>query len=81
MSGCDPTCVRPTPAQAHCPTCHRTFGGVTGFDAHRINGECRDPATRGYVLNGGIWRTPMDPAYLDRLSAPSIPSESRSNPT
>ena len=25
----------------HCPTCHNTFGGVTGFDLHRMGGDCR----------------------------------------
>lgn len=35
--------------QCHCPTCHRQFGGITGFDAHRVtNGRgermCLNPA-------------------------------------
>jgi hypothetical protein len=28
---------------AHCGGCHRTFGGVTGFDHHRAHGGCSDP--------------------------------------
>jgi hypothetical protein len=31
--------------EAHCATCHRHFGGVYGFDAHRRDGACVDPAT------------------------------------
>lgn len=38
--------------QCHCPTCHRQFSGVSGFDQHRVraNGDpslriCADPAT------------------------------------
>lgn len=56
---CATTCRRPTPAQAHCPTCHRTFGGVSGFDAHRFHGTCRDPRPLGYEPINGIWRQPM----------------------
>lgn len=59
---CGPACVRPTPTQAHCAarSCHRTFGGVSGFDAHRRNGECLHPEEIGMVRNdSGIWRTPM----------------------
>ena len=66
MSKCGQTCVRPTPTQAHCPTCHATFGGVTGFDAHRKAGACIDPAARGYVEVKGIWRLPMPEVELDR---------------
>lgn len=58
---CDDTCVRPTPSQAHCAGgCHRTFGGITGFDHHRRDGRCIDPATLGMALTDvGIWRVPM----------------------
>ena len=66
MTRCLPTCKRPTPAQAHCPTCHRTFGGVTGFDAHRRGGMCTDPAERGYELVRGVWRLPMSNEQLLR---------------
>lgn len=57
---CGLDCFRPTPSQAHCTVCHRTFGGVTGFDAHRRDGWCIDPTTLGMVQSDvGIWRTPM----------------------
>jgi hypothetical protein len=39
---------------AHCPAdCHKTFSGVTGFDAHRRNGQCLDPASIGLTLQPG----------------------------
>ena len=34
----------------HCPTCHLTFTGVTHFDKHRKDGQCRKPADIGLVL-------------------------------
>lgn len=55
---CLDSCLTPTPAQCHCASCHRTFGGITGFDAHRKNGMCLDPAAKGYVEVKGIWRRP-----------------------
>jgi hypothetical protein len=32
-------------SQCHCPTCHRQFGSITGFDKHRDaeKGICIDP--------------------------------------
>lgn len=24
--------------------CHETFSGLTWYDAHRVNGKCKDPA-------------------------------------
>lgn len=69
---CDDTCVRPTPSQAHCAAlgCHRTFGGVTGFDAHRRDGICLPPASLGMVRSDlGIWRTPMSDDARERLEA------------
>jgi len=50
----------PTPSQALCPTCCRLFGGVTGFDMHRVNGHCVDPSPLGMVEQGGVWRRPVD---------------------
>lgn len=39
---------------AHCAAqCHRTFTGVTGFDAHRRDGQCVDPASLGMVVIPG----------------------------
>lgn len=31
-------------SECHCTSCHRHFGGETAFDAHRVDGICRDPA-------------------------------------
>lgn len=45
----------------HCPGCHRTFAGVTGFDLHRP-GACLDPTELGMVASGGpsgtVWHQP-----------------------
>ncbi len=69
LSRCTDGCKNPTPAQAHCKTCHRTFGGVTGFDQHRHKlghrqvgpmAICLDPGSFGYVERDGVWREPMD---------------------
>jgi hypothetical protein len=63
---------------AHCaaPGCHRTFAGVTLFDAHRTSsgerGTCRDPATitkageRVMFHRNGMWRGPEDPDAATR---------------
>lgn len=67
---CGPDCVKPTPSQAHCAVCHQTFGGVTGFDHHRRDGQCIQPAGLGMELSAlGIWRTPMSPDAIARLAA------------
>jgi hypothetical protein len=58
-------------AICHCATCHLTFGGVTGFDFHRIGRDddrhCRTPeelTEAGYQPNtSGHWRIPA-PAEL-----------------
>lgn len=64
---CPDTCRRPTPAQAHCTICHRTFGGVTGFDQHRHNGACHNPINLGMIERDGIWRNPMEEHAAERL--------------
>jgi hypothetical protein len=56
---CADTCVRPTPAQAHCTVCHEPFGSISAFDRHRVDGWCRDPASRGLEQINGKWRRPM----------------------
>lgn len=69
---CSDTCVRPTPSQAHCAAlgCHQTFGGVRGFDEHRKDGRCLNPASLGMVRSDlGIWRTPMSDEARERLEA------------
>lgn len=59
-SGC--AAPRPTPSQAHCTVCHETFGGVTGFDKHRKDGWCQNPASVDLVADDrGIWRWPASP--------------------
>ena len=56
----------PTPFQAGCSVCQRLFGGVSGFDEHRVfddhrNRVCLDPTKIGYVQDErGVWRKPMD---------------------
>jgi hypothetical protein len=44
-------------AMAHCATCHKTFGGVTGFDEHRKNGHCVIPEGMQEV-RPGVWGRP-----------------------
>lgn len=69
MSACTVTCRKPSPAMAHCKSgCHRTFGGVRGFDNHRRDGQCVDPATIGLVERDGIWRAPLSEEDAARLS-------------
>lgn len=54
---CQPTCVQPSPSNAHCAACHTTFGGITGFDRHRRGGECLIPADLAMHPDGrGVWR-------------------------
>lgn len=55
---CKVKCGRVTPSQAHCGVCHRTFGGVTGFDRHRKDGECLTPESFGLEFRNGAWRFP-----------------------
>jgi hypothetical protein len=56
---CRTTCVQPTPTNAHCGSCHVTFGGITGFDRHRRGGECLNPRGLGFVCDrNGVWRFP-----------------------
>ena len=67
MMACTSDCKQPTPAMAHCTCCPRTWGGVGGFDAHRKNGQCVDPATLGYIETDRVWRTPMSEDARQRL--------------
>jgi hypothetical protein len=66
---CSPTCKIPTPAQAHCSVCHRTFGGVYGFDRHRHDGRCLDPAGLHMILRDGVWRAEMTDRKRAQLDA------------
>lgn len=57
MSRCLATCKILTPAQAHCVSCHNTFGGPLDFDSHRRHGQCLDPSAVGLVAAVGVWRS------------------------
>ena len=68
---CGPECVHPTPAQAHCAarSCGITFGSAGGFDKHRRDGRCVDPAGLGMTETNGVWRTPISDDDRERLRA------------
>jgi len=75
---CTPECKKPTPFQAHCSVCHRTFGGISGFDRHRKSKNqadpdsdryCLDPTTFGYVEREQVWREPMDQDKIAKFVA------------
>jgi hypothetical protein len=68
---CNDDCHRPsTTTQAHCAAhgCHRTFSRVSGFDRHRRDGNCLDPAALGFAETGRIWRQPISESDRLRLS-------------
>jgi hypothetical protein len=72
MSTHCPRCSTITGSQFHCGQCHQTFGGLRAFDRHR-NGpiddrHCTDGADLGLVDRGGIWREPIDPKSLTRIT-------------
>ena len=69
---CGATCHRPTGKAAHCTVCHFTFGAVTNFDRHRVNGRCLDPTTLGLTLHGALWRRSMTQDARLRLSALAV---------
>ena len=71
-TSCSVDCHRPTGNAAHCTVCHQTFGGVTGFDGHRKEGRCLDPATLGMELRGQIWKRPMDENARLRMAALAV---------
>lgn len=75
---CTNACQRPTPSQAHCGACHRTFGGVHGFDAHRRRGECVNPATLGMVETRRVWRRPIPDGWPTRV--PQRAADGRTGP-
>ncbi|ABW11401.1 hypothetical protein MXD62_12995 [Frankia sp. Mgl5] len=57
LIGCGRCDVRWTAlTAAHCPTCHETFVGYAGFDAHRDSGRCLAPGEAGLRSDGGYWR-------------------------
>lgn len=63
-----------TQKAAHCAACHRTFGGVYGFDRHRKNFTCVDPSTVGLVL---IEQKQGDPLWCQQLKRPILGSATR----
>lgn len=70
MTSCTTGCGRVAPSWARCAACHRTFGGVRGFDDHRRDGQCLNPADLGMTRgDAGIWRVPMTDADAARLTA------------
>lgn len=74
QSKCTDECKKPTPFQAHCGSvgCHRTFGGIRGFDLHRIGDLdkriCRDPTEFGFVEREGVWRDQMDHDKVEQFT-------------
>lgn len=71
LIGCGRCDVRWTAlTAAHCPTCHETFVGCAGFDAHRDSGHCLPPGDAGLCADGGYWRRPDERAPGRLLSIP-----------
>lgn len=55
--GCSCGAVWGGHSTCHCPTCHRTFSSISGFDRHRVQGTCLDPSLLDYERDArGIWR-------------------------
>lgn len=62
-----------------CAACGRYFGGVNGFERHRVNFQCVDAATIGLRLNRGRWvRTPPKAPVL--AGAPKIKADISTDP-
>jgi hypothetical protein len=76
---CRPTCIQPSPSNAHCGACHHTFSGVSAFDRHRRGGECINPRDLGLHADPrGVWRYPApDPTkravWPQRDEVPAAP--------
>lgn len=68
---CTTACHSPTPSQAHCGVCHRTYGSVTEFDRHRRSawptGACPDPASLDLVERSGVWASQERHQKMARL--------------
>jgi len=57
-SGSDPK-LPPGTNHCLCSACGRYFGGVNGFERHRVSFACVDPISVGLVLNArGFWVRP-----------------------
>lgn len=64
---CTDECHKPSPFQAHCSVCHRSFTGVTWFDLHRVGGTCRELGD--LVEVDGLWATAESHANRELLTA------------
>ena len=57
--------------QAHCPACHRQFGGQSGFTAHQVVvcDACHSgaPCRLGYHTGGNARIVCRDPAELGQV--------------
>lgn len=51
---------------AHCSACHRTFTAPSGFDKHRRNNGCENPALIGLVDSGRDYPCFGAPGDIDR---------------
>ncbi len=65
--------LRPGSSACQCAGCGAYFGGVYGFDLHRVGPldgrRCADPSAVGLVRDGrGVWRQPA-PRHLRIASA------------
>jgi len=74
--------------QCHCAGCHRTFSGLSTFDAHRLAGGCLDPALSvagGQVQDEfGVWGIPGKgkPAAGMPVAAPTtVPTRASGAPS
>ena len=53
-----------------CFACRELFGGVTGFERHRRDGGCVDPASAGLRKNdSGYWVRPKPQIQLGQLGS------------
>ena len=61
----------PGTARAHFTGCHKTFRSAGGFDKHRKDFACLDPANIGMEMDEkGSWLTPMPEDVKRRLGCP-----------
>jgi hypothetical protein len=78
---CSPTCVQPSPTNAHCAaTCHQTFGAVSAFDRHRRGGECIDtPTDSACTATAGASGATTWPRAPDGMAIPARPARHRAS--
>lgn len=56
----------------HCAVCHRTFTGITNFDAHRVFGVDEDWDTRRCMTEGEIAAAGMVPNHNGHYMKPAL---------